>query len=90
MRMGRAELVDKVMDALGLDAVCTTNEGEMLKLAGICQCPNATVPAGYLAGSGRPFGIGFIARPHGEETLLRLMAAFEATFPARRLPPCLV
>ncbi|KAM0429818.1 hypothetical protein ACHAPT_006424 [Fusarium lateritium] len=53
-------------------------------------CPTACVPLGYLDPCGRPFSLSFVARPGKEDTLVRLMSAWEATFPARKLPSVLV
>ena len=46
----------------------------------------AAVPIGVLSDN-TPYGAFFIGRKHGEQTLLRIMAAWEATFAARPLPP---
>lgn len=46
----------------------------------------ASVPIGLLSDN-TPFGAFFIGRKHGEQTLLRIMAAWQATFGARPLPP---
>jgi Asp-tRNA(Asn)/Glu-tRNA(Gln) amidotransferase A subunit family amidase len=46
----------------------------------------AAVPIGTLSDN-TPYGAFFIGRKHGEQTLLRIMAAWEATFAARPLPP---
>lgn len=53
-------------------------------------CSQATVPIGYYGeGSGKvgqPYGLAFVARRFGERKLIRVMAAFEQNFPARRVP----
>jgi len=67
--------------AWGLDAVRTSTDGALCMLASVVGCPASTAPVGYLEDSGRPFGLGFVAPPNREITLLRLMGAFEATFP---------
>jgi Asp-tRNA(Asn)/Glu-tRNA(Gln) amidotransferase A subunit family amidase len=46
----------------------------------------AAVPIGVLSDN-TPLGAFFIGRKHGEQTLLRIMAAWEATFAPRPLPP---
>lgn len=48
--------------------------------------PCATMPLGVYEKSGRPFGLVLIARKHEEGKLLRIMAAYEASFPPRALP----
>lgn len=48
--------------------------------------PIAAVPIGLLCDN-TPFGAYFIGRRHGEQTLLRIMAAWESALGARPLPP---
>ena len=48
--------------------------------------PIATVPIGSLDVTGRPYGLGIIARPGDEAKLLQVMAAFEATVPSPVTP----
>lgn len=68
--------------ALGL-LVYLGPENYQLTLLG---CALATVPLSYLDYNGRPIGLILIARPHQEALLLKIMGAFEATFPARKPP----
>jgi amidase len=44
------------------------------------------MPLGVYEKSGRPFGFCLIARKHEEGKLLRIMAAYEASFPSRAIP----
>lgn len=46
----------------------------------------ATVPISTCRFNGRPFGLTIAARHHEEATLIRAMAAWEATFPPRQTP----
>ena len=50
----------------------------------------ATVPIGYFGANtttpGQPYGLSFIARPFDERSLIRVMGAFEESFPKRRVP----
>jgi amidase len=48
--------------------------------------PCATMPLGVYKKSGRPFGFCLIAGKHEAGKLLRIMAAYEASFPPRALP----
>ena len=48
--------------------------------------PYATVPLG-LYSNRRSFCLGFVVRMFDDELLMRIMAAFENTFPARLVPP---
>ena len=51
--------------------------------------PVATVPLGATHTNGQPFGLFVVARVHQEQTLLRFMHAFEASFPPRKVPSSL-
>jgi amidase len=44
------------------------------------------MPLGVYEKSGRPFGFCLIARKHEEGKLLKIMAAYEASFPSRAIP----
>lgn len=48
--------------------------------------PVCTVPLSTLKYNGRPFGLCVIAKANDEQALLRFMAAYEATMPARAVP----
>jgi amidase len=37
--------------------------------------------------NGRPFALLAVAKAHQEATLIKVMSAWEATFPARKPPP---
>ncbi|KAI1160047.1 amidase signature domain-containing protein [Nemania serpens] len=79
----------KLMDELGLDAICAPTDGPISTISALAGCPTATAPLGHLEPSGRPFGLTFLARRGREDTLIRLLSIFEATFPKRRLPSLL-
>ncbi|KAH0557049.1 hypothetical protein GP486_005161 [Trichoglossum hirsutum] len=49
--------------------------------------PIATMPLSYLKLNGRPFGLAALTRAHNEATLVRVLSAWEATFPKRNPPP---
>jgi len=89
LKSARDDGLVKVLDELGLDAIAAPTDGPISTIAALAGCPSASVPLGYLDPSGRPFGLSLIARPKDEATLLRIMSAFEATFPKRRLPTLL-
>ena len=48
--------------------------------------PSATMPLSYLKFNGRPIGLAAFTTKHREDTLLKVLSAWEATFPARRPP----
>ncbi|KAE8443929.1 hypothetical protein EG329_001239 [Mollisiaceae sp. DMI_Dod_QoI] len=51
--------------------------------------PVATMPLSTLDLNGRPFGVSAVASAHQEELLIKVMSAWEATFPPRSVPPTL-
>lgn len=58
-------------------------------LTTISGYPIATLPLGYLDFNGRPFGMVALASANQEQLLLKVMGAWEETFPNRVLPPML-
>ena len=48
--------------------------------------PIATLPISCLKFSRRPFGLTIAAPAHKEATLIKVMSAWEATFPPRKVP----
>ncbi|KAJ2968140.1 hypothetical protein NQ176_g9322 [Zarea fungicola] len=67
------------------------DDAEVNLLVGTCDsafCVHAAaaVPLSTLKYNGRPFGLCVIAKANDEQALLRFMAAYEATMPARAVP----
>ncbi len=99
-RLAREEGIDAVMDRHQLDALVTptreppwvidlVNGDHVLgptseTPAALAGYPIISVPAGY--SFGRPVGISFLGRPHGEPTLIRLAYTFEQAAGIRRPP----
>lgn len=48
------------------------------------------MPLSYLDYNGRPFGVAAITKKGQEALLVKVMSAWEATFPPRRPPPQLL
>jgi amidase len=48
--------------------------------------PIATLPISVIDFNGRPFGLTVAALPHNEAMLVKVMSAWEATFPPRKTP----
>ena len=99
-RQSREEGIDAVMDQHRLDALVAPSgypapkidlvngDGRLGGLidqpAAVAGSPAIPVPAG--CAFGRPGGITFVGRAHGEPTLIRLAAAFEEATRVRRPP----
>lgn len=52
--------------------------------------PIATVPLGRRMTNGRPFGASIVAKANREDILIKIMSAWEATFPKREIPTLVV
>ena len=61
-------------------------EGPSSVMAALAGYPIATAPLGYLEDEDRPFGVAFFTTAEREDVLLRVLAAWEKTFPPRRIP----
>lgn len=75
---------DTVMDKHKLDAVLSINNYHA-GYAAVAKYPALTVPMGYKT-SGEPINLTFIGKQFKESELLRLGAAFEKAFQARKIP----
>lgn len=75
---------DSAMDKHKLDAVLSINNYHA-GLAAVAEYPALTVPMGY-KNSGEPISLTFIGKQLKEADLLRLGAAFEREFRARKMP----
>ncbi len=97
--LSRAEGIDAVMDAHGLDALCMPTGAPAWKIdlidgdhglggsstpAALAGYPAITVPAGL--SYGLPIGLTFMGRAYSEPVLIRLAYAFEQAAHARRAP----
>ncbi len=75
---------DIVMDKYDLDAVLSINNNHA-SYAAVAKYPALTVPMGYKTW-GEPISLTFIGKQFKEADLLRLGAAFEKEFKARKIP----
>ena len=75
---------DKPMTEYHLDAILSVNNRNA-GMAAAAFYPCLTVPMGY-RNTGTPAGITFIARPFGEDKLLKMGYAFEQATKMRKLP----
>jgi len=83
------DTIDRVMKELDIDVILGTMEMCVGGFASLAGYPVATMPLGIFERAGRPFGWVMIARKHEEGKLLRVMAAWEASFPPRAVPTLL-
>ena len=83
------DTIDRIMKELNIDAIVGTMDMMLAGLTALAGYPCATMPLGVLSRFGRPYGLCLIARKYEEGTLLRIMGAYETTFPPRAVPTLL-
>ncbi|KAJ5710070.1 hypothetical protein N7493_009662 [Penicillium malachiteum] len=89
-QMGREKGVDLALKTHGVDVIIGPADSELSSMASATGYPICAMPLSYLDLNGRPFGMAAIAGKHQEHLLIKVMSAWEATFPARQPPPQLV
>jgi amidase len=68
-----------------LDLLLVPTEGSAARLGAVGRCPVGNVPVGYDK-INLPYGMSFVGRRYDEPMVIRVMSAYEAHFPARRVP----
>jgi len=68
-----------------LDVIVLPTEFNSARLGAVGWLPVGTVPLGY-DDIKLPFGLAFVGKRYDEGTVIRAMSAYEANFPARRVP----
>ncbi|KAL4866522.1 hypothetical protein BDV12DRAFT_172729 [Aspergillus spectabilis] len=81
--------VDHIFRTYNVNVIIGTADGFITSFATGSGYPIAGMPLSYLEYNGRPFGLAALAGKGQEALLIRLMSAWEATFPARQPPPAL-
>ncbi|KAF2094314.1 amidase family protein [Rhizodiscina lignyota] len=81
------EGIDKILADDGVDVIIGPADSQLYYIAAAAGSPIATLPLGYIDYNGRPFALAAMASPHQDAVLIRVQAAWEATFPARKAPP---
>ncbi|RMD44482.1 hypothetical protein DV735_g655, partial [Chaetothyriales sp. CBS 134920] len=79
--------IENALTQHGIDIIMAPADSRLVSLASAAGCPVANVPLGFADFNGRAHGLAVVARPHDERNLLRVMAAWEATFPHALAPP---
>ncbi|KAM7183330.1 putative glutamyl-tRNA amidotransferase subunit A [Naviculisporaceae sp. PSN 640] len=78
--------IDKILTENEVDVIIGPAESFMMSLAAGAGYPVACMPLSYLDYNGRPFGLAAIAKGGEDATLVKLLSAWEDTFPPRRPP----
>ncbi|KAI1271209.1 putative glutamyl-tRNA amidotransferase subunit A [Xylaria sp. FL0933] len=81
--------VDYVLEQHGVDVIIGPADSFLTSIAAGGGYPIAGMPLSYLDFNGRPLGLAAITRRGEDGLLIKVLSAWEATFPARRPPPLL-
>ena len=85
-----ANAIRKTLDDYGVDVIMGPADARLASVAAGAGFPAAAVPLGYADFNGRAFGMHIIGVAGSESTILKVMSAWEATFPEARMPPPLL
>ncbi|KAK7738882.1 hypothetical protein SLS63_002219 [Diaporthe eres] len=78
--------IDRILDEYGLDVILGPADSFITSFATGSGYPIAAMPLSYLRFNGRPLGVAAIARKNQDALLVKVMSAWEATFPPRKPP----
>jgi amidase len=79
--------IKKTFKDFGVDVIMGPADARFASVAACAGFPVASVPLGFADFNGRAFGMSIIAGAGGEGDILRVMSAWEVTFPEGRQPP---
>lgn len=85
--IARTQGIDKTLAAHDLDIILGPTDGRIPTIAAAAGYPVGTMPLGYSATNGRPFGMCIVAAAGHEHKILRAMKAWDATIGKRKAPP---
>ncbi|KAI1111811.1 putative glutamyl-tRNA amidotransferase subunit A [Nemania sp. NC0429] len=89
-KVSRNEGIDRILKEYDVDVVIGPADSFITSLATASGYPVAGMPLTYLSFNGRPLGLAALAGRNQDATLVKMMSAWEATFPKRKPPPELV
>ena len=84
--VARSKGFDHTFQKYGVDVIIGPADSELDCMIAAAGYPFATLPLSYFKKNGRPFGLVAMAQAWQEELLVRVMSAWEATFPKRCAP----
>ncbi|KAF2229281.1 amidase signature enzyme [Viridothelium virens] len=84
------EAIERCLTEYGVDAILAPSESHLCGHAAAAGVPIGTIPLSFAKFNGRPFGFHILVRAREEETMFRIMSAWEATFPQASMPPPLL
>ncbi|KAF4436967.1 hypothetical protein F53441_13149 [Fusarium austroafricanum] len=87
LRASFRDAIEKCLEETGADVIMGSGETFMSTMAAGSGYPIASVPLGFTSYNGRPHGMLILARNQEEGKILKVMSAWEDTFPEARKPP---
>ncbi|KAI0095556.1 putative glutamyl-tRNA amidotransferase subunit A [Nemania sp. FL0031] len=89
-RITRDEGIDRILKEYDVDVIIGPADSFITSLATGSGYPVAGMPLTYLDFNGRPLGLAALAGRNQDAILVKMMSAWEGTFPKRKPPPRLV
>ncbi|KAI1425000.1 putative glutamyl-tRNA amidotransferase subunit A [Xylaria sp. FL1777] len=89
-KLTRDEGIDRILKEYDVDVIIGPADSFITSLATGSGYPVAGMPLTYLDFNGRPLGLAALAGRNQDATLVKMMSAWETTFPKRKPPPRLV
>ena len=89
-RAVREQSLSSIESALSehqIDVIMAPGDSRLVSVASGAGCPLANLPLGFADFNGRAHGLTVVARPRHEIDLLRVMSAWEGSFPEALAPP---
>lgn len=77
---------EETLNKYEIDVIIGPGDSLFTAFAAANGFPVAAMPLSYLDLNGRPFGLMAMSRAHQEPLLLKVLSAFESTFPGRQPP----
>ncbi|KAF2242488.1 amidase signature enzyme [Trematosphaeria pertusa] len=81
--------VDFILEKHNVDVIIGPSDDFLSSIAACAGYPIAQAPLSYLEYNERPFGVSILAKAGQDALLVKVLSAWEATFPRRRSPPLL-
>ncbi|KAH6627164.1 amidase signature domain-containing protein [Chaetomium sp. MPI-SDFR-AT-0129] len=88
--VARDQGIERVLKTYDVDVILGPTDSGLTSMATGGGYPLCGMPLSYLDYNGRPFSVSAITRRGRDDLLIKVMSAWEATFPQRRPPPQLV
>ncbi|KAI1122078.1 putative glutamyl-tRNA amidotransferase subunit A [Nemania abortiva] len=86
-KISRDQGIDKILQEHNVDVILGPADSFITSFAAASGYPIACMPLSYLKFNGRPLALAALAGRNQDATLIKMMRAWEVTFPKREPPP---